>query len=184
MNKYLAILGLIILISGCANPLNKVTSDNYADTCSQAEDSGRLDIAEEACYRAAVNVEWGNLGDELKSERMYNLARIKRRVGKLDEAEKYFIETIEIEDTITPAREIRIGRRLAELAAIYYEQEKYQEAAQYLERLLPLSNLYSGKEKGFLANLYHHYAIELSGSEISRKLELTSIELGFSEGGK
>jgi tetratricopeptide (TPR) repeat protein len=184
MNKYLAIFGLIIFISGCANPLNKITSDNYADTCSKALDAGRLDVAEEACDRAVINVEWGNLGDELKSERMYNLARVKRRVGKLDEAEKYFIETIKIEEKISPRREIRIGRRLAELSAIYYEQKRYQEASPYLKQLLPLSNLYSGKEKSFLANLYHYYSIELSGTKIAEALQLASVELGFSGGGK
>lgn len=184
MNKYLTSISVIILVSGCANPLNQITSDNYAETCSQAEDAGRLDVAEDACYRAAVNVEWGNLGDELKSERMYNLARIKRRVGKLDEAEKYFKETIEIEQGISPKRNTRIGRRLAELSAIYYEQKKFQEASPYLEQLLPLSNLYSGKEKEFLANLFHYYSIELRGAEISSKLQQASLELGFSEAGQ
>lgn len=184
MNKYLLIVSLTLMVIGCANPLNQVTSDNYADTCSQAENAGRWDVAEEACYRAFVNVEWGNLGDELKSERLYNLARIKRRVGKLNEAEKYFIKTIEIEESLSPKREVRIGRRLAELSAIYYEQKKYEQASPYLEKLLPLSNLYSGKEKRFLANLYHYYAIELNGYEIAEKLQLASVELGFSEVGE
>lgn len=184
MIKYLVSLFSIFIISGCANPLNQVTSDNYAKTCSDAEEAGRWDIAEEACYRAAVNVEWGNLGDELKSERLYNLARIKRRVGKLDEAEKYFIETLEIEESLSPKREDRIGRRLAELSAIYYEQKKYEQAYPYLEKLLPLSNLYSGREKEFLANLYHYYAIELEGTEIAEKLQLTSMQLGFRETGE
>jgi len=184
MNKYLGMVGLVTLVVGCANPLNKVTSDNYASTCSQALDAGRLEVAEEACYRATVNVDWGNLGNELKSERLYNLARIKRRVGKLEEAEKYFIETIKIEDTIFPARDIRIGRRLAELSAIYYEQERYQEASSYLEKLIPISGLYSGTEKEFLANLFHFYSIKLKGSEISQKLSVASIDLGFSEEGK
>ena len=57
-------------LGGCANPVNRVTSANYAEDCSVAEQNGRLDIAEEACYRALVNVDWGNLGPELKSQRL------------------------------------------------------------------------------------------------------------------
>lgn len=180
MNKSLAIL-FAALIAGCANPINKVTSDNYAVTCADAERAGRLDVAEEACYRATVNVEWGNLGDDLKSERMYNLARIKRRLGKLDEAEKYFIETIRIEDSITPKRPERLGRRLAELSAIYYEQKQFSKASPYLEQLLQISPLYKGKERDFLANLFHFYSVELGGTELSTKLKLASVELGFNE---
>jgi hypothetical protein len=76
----------LVLVAGCANPLNRATSDDYAQTCAIAESNGKLGVTE-ACYRAAVNVDWGNLGPELKSE-SYKLARIKRRVGKLEEAEK------------------------------------------------------------------------------------------------
>ncbi len=50
-------VSIVCSLSGCANPVNRVTSDNYAEDCSAAEQSGRLDIAEEACYRALVNVD-------------------------------------------------------------------------------------------------------------------------------
>ncbi len=179
MKEYLAAIGLVVLLSGCANPLNRATSDRYADQCVNAENAGRLDIAEEACYRAAVNVEWGNLGDELKSERLYNLARVKRRLGKLDEAERYLIETIKIEEALAPPRRIRMGRRLRELSVIYYEQKRYQLALPSLKQLLPISHLYSGEERTFLANLFHYYAIELSGEELAESLRRASIELGF-----
>jgi tetratricopeptide (TPR) repeat protein len=183
MNKYPAIF-LTIVISGCANPINKVTSENYAKDCADAESAGRLDVAEEACYRAVVNVEWGNLGDELKSERLYNLARIKRRLGKLDEAEKYFVETIQIENGITPKRNEQLGRRLAELSAVYYEQKQFSKASPYLEQILPLAHLYSGKEKQFIAGLFHFYSIELGNTTLSKELKASSIELGFNETGK
>jgi tetratricopeptide (TPR) repeat protein len=177
-------ISVTILIAGCANPINRVTSDNYAQTCAEAERAGRLDVAQEACYRATVNVEWGNLGDELKSERLYNLARIERKLGKLNEAEKYFIETIRIENSLNPKRPERLGRRLAELSAIYYEQKQFDKAAPYLEQLLPISTLYSGKEKDFVANLFHYYSIEFGNTELSNKLKRASVELGYREGVK
>jgi hypothetical protein len=32
----------LALIAGCANPVNRVTSDNYAETCAVAERNGRF----------------------------------------------------------------------------------------------------------------------------------------------
>lgn len=180
MKKYIA-LSLPFLLVACANPLNQATSDNYADTCTRAEQQKRFDIAEEACYRAAVNNEWGNLGDDIKSERIYNLARIKRKVGKLDEAEKYFIETIRRENSITPLRDEQLGRRYAELCAVYYEQKNFPKAAPYLEKLLPIASRYSGSERQFVAHLFHFYAIELGDMPLAKNLKAASVELGYSE---
>jgi len=50
--------------SGCANPFNQATSIRYLEQCYEADKNGHLDIAEQACYRALVQVDWGNLGDE------------------------------------------------------------------------------------------------------------------------
>lgn len=55
---------MALFVFGCASPLNQATSNRYGEECSQAERSGRLDVAEHACYRALVNVDWGNLGPE------------------------------------------------------------------------------------------------------------------------
>jgi hypothetical protein len=74
----LVVMALSAILTACANPLNQATSDRYSESCTQAERNGRLDIAEQACYRALVNVDWGNLGEVEKSQKMYNLARIKR----------------------------------------------------------------------------------------------------------
>jgi hypothetical protein len=47
----------VSLLAGCANPINRATSDNYSESCATAERNGRAQIAEQACYRALVNVE-------------------------------------------------------------------------------------------------------------------------------
>lgn len=62
----ISLIAFVLMVSGCANPLNQVTSDRYAEQCSEAERAGQLAVAEEACYRALVNVDWGNLGPLLK----------------------------------------------------------------------------------------------------------------------
>lgn len=95
-----AIIALILtaLIASCANPLNLATSNRYDEACSEAETKGRLDVAEQMCYRALVNVDWGNLGPELKSDRLYNFAKIKRKLEKYEEAVSLFQQSLEIEE--------------------------------------------------------------------------------------
>ncbi len=169
------------LMSGCANPLNQVTSIRYGDQCAEAERAGRLDIAEEACYRALVNVHIGNLGDEQKSIRLYDLGRIKRQLGKFDEAESLFKESLAIEDKQANPSHEKIGRRLAELAAVYGQKEQYQAGTPYVERLYSLPHSYEGNEKISVAIVFWAYAQELQKqpSDLGKKLERRALEMGF-----
>ena len=59
---------ILIGMAGCANPLNRVTYDRYWEQGGAAERSGQLAVAEQAYYRALVNVDIGNLGPLLKAQ--------------------------------------------------------------------------------------------------------------------
>lgn len=152
------VLTAVLLVSSCANPVNRVTSDNYAETCSAAEKNRRLDVAEQACHRALVNVDWGNLGPELKSQRLYNLGRIKRQLAKFGEAEGLFKQSLEIEEKLSPANDPKIGRRLIELSVSLAGQDKWAEGTKYVERAAPISSQYSGSERSFAAFAFSKYA--------------------------
>ena len=184
MNSYsiIAVFLLANLMVGCAQPLHQATSIRYGDQCSEAEAAGRLDVAEQACYRALVNVDWGHLGDEQRSMRMYNLARVKRRLGKYDEAEKLYKESLDIEEKLPQPSNEKIGRRLAELAITYGAQEQYQIGLPYVERLYSLADIYQGNEKNSVAGVFYAYSEELAKeqqSELSAKLAAKSREMGF-----
>lgn len=150
-----------ILLSGCANPVNRVTSDNYAETCAVAERNGRLDVAEEACYRALINVDLGNLGSELKSQRLYNLGRIKRQLAKFAEAEQLFKESLALEQQLPNTSGQKIGRRLVELSVSLAAQGKWAEGAEYLKRVLPVANEFTGHERAYLAEVLAQYGPRL-----------------------
>jgi uncharacterized protein YceK len=148
------------IVSGCANPLNRATSDRYTRMCSEALQNHLLDVAENACYRALVNVDMGNLGPELKSQRLLNLALIKRALKKFDEAEVLLQESLRIEETLTGPSSEKVGRRLAELAAVKYQKAQYIEGFPLLERLEPIASHYSGPDRFFVSALFHCYAIQ------------------------
>jgi tetratricopeptide (TPR) repeat protein len=152
------------LVAACANPINRATSDNYAETCAVAESNGRLDVAEEACYRALVNVDWGNLGPELKSQALYNLGRIKRRLSKFGEAEQLFKESLALEEKLPTPSEQKIGRRLVELSVSLAGQDKWSEGARYLERVLPLTEKFSPRERAYTSEVLSQYGKRLAGT--------------------
>lgn len=174
-NYFLLVTPILLLLGACANPLNRVTSDNYADACGDAERNGRLDIAEQACYRALVNVDIGKLGPELKSQRLYNLARIKRRVGKFEEADFLLKQSIEIEERLSGSSGIKVGRRLAELAMSYGEQNKVVEGVPIVQRLSPIADLYTDTEKKAVGAIFYVYSEEL------RKLNQNDLARQFAD---
>lgn len=181
-SRIAVVVSLGTLAAGCANPLNQVTSDRYSQTCAEAERNGNLTVAEEACYRALVNVGWGNLGDIQKSQKMYNLARIKRHLRKFDEAEKLYKESIAIEEKRTPVSNERIGRRSAELAIVYGEQNRFSEGLPYVERLFPLADTYQGNEKRTVATIFYVYSQGLpkqTAGDVASKLASKAVEMGF-----
>lgn len=174
------VISSAVLVTACANPLNQVTSDRYSQTCHEAERNRQLEVAEQACYRALVNVDWGNLGEVQKSQKMYDLARIKRYLKKFDEAEKLFKDALTLEEKQTPPSNEKIGRRLAELTIVYGEQERFQEGLPYVERLLPFADLYQGSEKKTVATIFFVYSQEITKQgELTNRLSQKAVEMGF-----
>lgn len=170
----------LCLLFSCANPINKVTFDNYRADCSVAESSGNLKVAEEACKRALINTDWGNLDSELKSESLYNLGRIKRQLSKFSEAEQLFKESLSIEEQSKTPNQLKIGRRLVELSVSLAGQNKWQEGAQYLVRVLPQANDFVGKEKIYTIEVLNGFSEQLrkmNQEEVANQFQAKAKEL-------
>ena len=169
----------IVLIAGCANPVNQVTSDNYAETCSVAESNQNLSVAEEACYRSLVNVDLGNLGPELKSQRLYNLGRIKRQLAKFSEAESLLRLSLEIESQLSAQTDPKIGRRLVELAVSLAGQDRWMEGAALLEQALPIALKFSDSEKAYLVLVLSEFSMRIAPTnpELAKTFETKSKEI-------
>lgn len=171
----------VAIVVGCANPLNQATSNRYGGACSEAERNGQLDVAEQACYRALMNVDWGNLGPEEKSQRLYNLARIKRRLAKFSEAEDLLKQSLVIEEKQSPQSEIKIGRRLVELSVNYAAQDKWNEGAKCLDRILTtMVQNFSGQDRNFTSQVFSQYGKkmrETNQMELAERYEAASAAL-------
>jgi len=157
MKRFL-LLALCLCLTGCANPLNQATSDRYGDECAQDEDAGDLARAEQACYRALVNVDTGNLGPQQKSMRLYDLGRVKRQLGKFAEAEDLFKQSLDIEKTLSGPTSVKVGRRLVELSVSLAAQDKWDEGAQYLQQAIPIAPQFVGGDRDYAKLSFGQYA--------------------------
>lgn len=184
MKYYTYLLLSAALITGCANPLNRVTSDRYTQMCLDAEHAGNMGVAAEACYRAYVNVKWGNLGPELKSERLYNFGRVLRKAGRYEDAKKALTSALEEEERLSGSTSVKTGRRMAELAATYYELGQIDNGVILVDRLIPITDQYTSSEKMFIAALLYSYGDKLRSKQQQEKAEAYLVkmkELGYSE---
>ncbi len=182
IEKQIVLAAILLSLVGCANPLNQATSIRYSDACREAELNGRLDIAEQACYRALVNVDWGNLGEIQKSDRLYDLGRIKRQLGKFVEAEELYIASLAIEDKQIPPNYEKTGRRLAELAILYEQMQIPESGMPYVQRLYGIPYEYTGQERVVVAAVLYVYAEMLNldwDKKTAKKLKIKAIEMGF-----
>ena len=91
MNKVFWLVPVLIL-AGCANPLNQATYSRYMNEGIEAFNARQFTRAEAAFARAADNVDWGNLGDDARAGVLYNLGDTKRILRKYDEAESLLLQ--------------------------------------------------------------------------------------------
>jgi len=120
---------------------------------------------ETAYYRAAENVRWGNLGERLEGEALFNLGRTKRLVGKLQESEELLKRSLTIDEKLYGRDSFAISFALVELAATYFQAKKYEEGIAVLVRLEPIAlqarERYPDQARRFIKRTYERYADEL-----------------------
>jgi|GEM_PF-1617550 len=193
--RMVAVVVWLAVVAGCAVPATfrvpirsgeagkGVDSHQYVESCIEAEQDGRLEAAEEACQQAAAAT---GLNDSLKSQRLYNLARIKRRLGKDDQAAELFRQSLKIEQQQPQPSQKKIGRRLAGLAIVYGKLDRFDDGLPYVQQLIPLADVYPEREKRTLAGIFYFYSQELQEKAppaVLKQLKRKSLEMGFGASG-
>ncbi len=189
--RMVAIVACLVVVAGCTVPatfsvpirsgeaVKGADSHHYVETCIEAERDGRLEAAEESCQQAVATT---GLSDSLKSQRLYNLARIKRRLGKDDQAVDLFRQSLTIEQHQPQPSQKKIGRRLAGLAIVYGKLDRFDDGLPYVQQLIPLADVYPEREKRTLAGIFYFYSQELQDKAppaVLKQLRKKSLELGF-----
>jgi tetratricopeptide (TPR) repeat protein len=172
---------LILILSACANPINRVTYHDYKKQGAQAEARGDLATAEMAYYRAAENVRLGNLEPALQSNSLFDLGRIKRLVGKFEESETVLKQALALDEKLYGGDAFLTSITLSELAATYLEAKKLSEGTPLMLRLEPLLSQhtakYSTQGRNFFKKLYEKYAETLAGQPEAERFRKVATSL-------
>lgn len=154
---------LSLLASGCENQSDTTASN--AEQCKVAEEKGLIEFAETACEKAWHEAESDHLSPDIQSERLYNLARIKRKLNAYAEADKIIRQSLAIEETVSGPNSSAYGQRLVELSLCLAGQKKLTEGAKTLERVLYIVDQFSEKDKHITANILTHFASRLRDTD-------------------
>ena len=130
----------VVVIGGCGftEQINMKNADKYFDLGLRAEAQGNYAGAREAFWRAWVNARSGDASPAYKSAVLYNLGRMTGYTCDFGEAERLLREALNAEVAISGPESANISKRLFELSRLSYDQGKYDQAAEFYERAIPM----------------------------------------------
>lgn len=132
--------------------------EHYAYAAARAERRKDLAAAEEMCNRAAEFAISEKRGSRFESESLYNLGRIKSKIGKLDEAEKIISKSLEIEEKLTGPNSSNTGLRLGNLALVYFRKSEYDKGIPLIIRMGSLPDDYNDDTREAFVSMFEYYA--------------------------
>ncbi len=135
-----SIIGLVLcvlLVGGCANPINLKTATIYYDSAVEAEIRGDFQFAERQYSRALVNARLGHAPAAGISASMYGLGRMKAHLCKFEEAEPLLLEALKLEETVASSDGGIMTKRLFELARFYSDRGYYVQSVPFFARGIP-----------------------------------------------
>ncbi len=124
----------LVLIPGCANPLNRATFQRYYQAGMGAESQGDYSAAKENYYRALVNARIGNLEPQLHACSSYSLGRMLGALCDHENSEKLLLEALKFDKESSGP----VYMDFFELAYLKYDQGNFAQAATYFAEAIPL----------------------------------------------
>jgi tetratricopeptide (TPR) repeat protein len=123
----------VILLAGCAAPINQYNSEKYVQWAQDARDAGNYELAEQNYSKALINARLGHSPKPWISLIAYNLARMKAMLCKFGEAENLLQEALALEEQVSGRESGLVTMRLFELARVYDAAGRYPESIEYYE---------------------------------------------------
>lgn len=174
MQKQIAVVLFVLVLTGCANPINQRTYQNYLAAGDQAAMRGDLQLAKQNYSRALVNVRIGNLGTEAEAMALFRYARIVGNLCEYDEAEKSFIEANQLNEQSKGVGSEATYTTVMEIGQFNYDIGRYEKAIPYFDRAFAIAEKY-GLDNKFSASFsgaYTDYADALgrTGNSVKAKV--------------
>ena len=178
MRIRIQILLLVLLLGACES--HRSNFDKQIKICEVEELNGVIVTAVKACKSALDIANSNNFSPSLKSLALYKLGRLKRQQGEFTEAEKLLTQSLVIEEQRDNPSNLEIDRRLLEQSLCMAGQNRWNEGANILQRLLPVTDQFSEKERLTTRNTLKHYASQLRQSnqlELATEFEANAIKI-------
>lgn len=160
--KILIIFVFLALASACDDAASRL--DAEARVCKRALEIGELELAEKHCQLAVGDPADDVLAPQVRSERLYKLASIKRQLTKYNEAADLLGQSLTLEQTLSGSASPQVARRHLEMSLILAGQGQWQDGALLLEQTVPVADQLDDDEKRTLANILKRYAAQLQKS--------------------
>lgn len=123
----------VILLTGCANPVNQHTAENYYAAGEKALARGDFPQAREMYSRALINARLGHMGGNAEARVLSRLGRVYGNLCDYDSAEKAFLEARNLEIEIHPNNPNLTFPSRVELAQLSYDVGRYERSVQYFD---------------------------------------------------
>jgi tetratricopeptide (TPR) repeat protein len=167
------VMASIIVLGGCANPVNQRTAMNYFEWGLKAEAARDYPLAERNYYRALVNAQVGHSPDEGVSAAMYKLGTMKAHLCKYEEAEKLLLESLALQEKATGPENEETAVRLFVLGTFYSNHKQYESSLPYYQRFFSIVKKLGLETRDPIAisNALkeYSYALEKAGHEAEAK---------------
>lgn len=138
-------IGLALLIaalasglSGCVSALNRQETLMHYEAAQRFDLSGDYISARKQYWMALVNAKMANASPATISMLTYNFGRTTGYTCHIEEAEKYLLDALEMEKSVTGPESGIYTKRLFELARLYFDQEQFAKSASYYAQGIPL----------------------------------------------
>jgi tetratricopeptide (TPR) repeat protein len=151
------------LATGCANPINQRTAENYYAAGERAVAAGNLPLAKQSFSRALINTQIGHLGPAAESQAARKLAQILGNMCEYEDAEKTFLLAIAVEENAYGSTSPRTFPTRLELAQFNFDVGRFDRATAYYEKAFAVGGpiLEAGDPLSY-ARLLDDYALALA----------------------
>lgn len=160
-SKTFSLVIMVVLLAGCAAPINQYNANNYANSAHNYSKSGDWDMARRHWARAVHNSELGGMDKDVQAVYYYELGRASGVTCFYDKAEECLNKAYELDSKVGGP----VHMSLVELFRLHLDQKKYSKAVSYFKKALPeLEKVYSEKETpSEFAKLLEEYGVALNG---------------------
>ncbi len=186
--KRSAVVLVVLLLAGCANPVNQHTAENYYRAGEVAASRGDLLQAREMYSRALINARLGHMGPVAEAQALIKLGQVQGNLCDYDAAEKSLLEARDLLAKGAPGSPMMSMPARIELAQLSYDTGRYEKAVSYFSEAYSAAGAqFKEKDPATYVAVSRDYADALSRvgrTDQSKQLtaEIASIDAGSGQG--